>query len=103
VRHVCPTCQEHGTPCYFALKQRSGLFERPDAATNGHRNALDPRQWLVVGVDLDWPPPPEPGVWKPEAFFALGEPWSDQREDAALARELEYIRSIGNMTEVLDL
>jgi hypothetical protein len=52
VRHVCPTCQEHGTPCYWVLKKRSGLFIDKGSSANGYRKALDSRQWLLLGVDL---------------------------------------------------
>jgi hypothetical protein len=82
VRHACPTCQEHGTPCYFALKQRSGLFKRKDAATNGHRNALDPRQWLIVGVDLS-PPPRDLRASPADLYVQREVGWSDYREQSA--------------------
>jgi hypothetical protein len=77
------------------LKVTSGLFKRKAAASNGHRNALDPRQWLIVGVDLEWPPPAEPNVAPADRWVLQAEGWTDPREGSELARELAWLSRIG--------
>jgi hypothetical protein len=95
VRHVCPTCQEHGTPCYFALKQRSGLFIDKSSSSNGFRAKLTETEWRLLGVDLDWPPPRDPHSCPADVFVRNQDNWPDPREASELAKELQWLSLIG--------
>jgi hypothetical protein len=66
-----------------------------DPQLNGYRKRLAPGEWLLIGVDLEWPPPPEPGVVSAQYFVRQMDGWSDSREQAALARELTWLQNIG--------
>jgi hypothetical protein len=95
----CAVCTNYGSSeCYFHLKSRSGLFERPDAPTNGHKGALSPRDWLIVGHDVDWQPDP-----KPVDRWLLGDTWLPSRERSLLAKQLAWLRHLGREDLVAEM
>jgi hypothetical protein len=88
----CAICMNYGSSeCYFHLKVKSGLFKRKDAASNGYRKALDSRQWLIVGHDVDWQPDPNASP----VDRMLGDDWLPARERSLVAKETAWLQHLG--------
>jgi hypothetical protein len=62
---------------------------------NGYRGELKAEEWLIVGVDLDWPPPPDPNAAPAHRWLLSADTWEPTREASFLAKELHWRSRIG--------
>jgi hypothetical protein len=96
VRCTCPICASHLGTCYWELKKKSGLLIDKASSSNGYRTKLSEPEWWLLGVDLSWPPPPDPNVAPADRWLLSAHSWEpSEREASLLARELQWLSRIG--------